>query len=72
MTHMSTQYILDDDAWHAVKEILDGASSGWVADVRVDGVRGVAILEDQVSQILRREEEDLRGGAIPDADQRDV
>ena len=50
------------------KEILGRAPAGGVVNVRIRGVGGVAVLEDEIPEFLGREVEDLGCGAVAGAD----
>ena len=60
--------ILRDDGRGAVVEVLRRTPAGRVVDVGIGRIGSVAVLEDQVPQILRLEKEYLRGGAVAGAD----
>lgn len=55
--------LLDEGGLGAV-EVGGRAPAGGIADVGVGRVGGVAVLEDQVPEVLRGEVEDLRRGAV--------
>lgn len=56
--------ILVDDGWPLVVKGLDRAPSIGIADVRVGRIGSVVILEDEVPEFLRGEEEDLGSSTI--------
>ena len=63
-------HILGDNGRHTAEHVGRCAPARVIADVRVGGVGGVAVLEDEVPEAVRFEVEDLRSSLVARAENR--